>query len=383
MNLPMMACRQKHLALAVDGYYKTGGVPFIEFNGAELTGSCPLDPDDMGIYYFIPKLAYFLNLDVYAAVKLFFYGTAVFAFLCALTAFFLLFKSIQARIASLYGLLLLARISMSSTDVYTAYISIAVATMPLALYFFYKQYDSKGIFVFMFLAGMFLQISHHIRTYAQLGPLCFILMLLILNQHMLNNKKILLALTLLLGAAVPYMYFKKLYKEYTTYMSTHGIEDPYPHNYHPFWHPLYLGFSFVSAGHGITFDDTCAYKRAKEVNPNTVNYSQEYDAILCKEVINLVKSDPWFVAQTIFAKLGVLLLYILVFMNLGFIAIGMYPKNWRTELAFITSLALSAIPAMVAIPTLIYATGLIACAALYGLVSLCYGLEIYFLKKRK
>jgi hypothetical protein len=65
-------------------------------------------------------------------------------------------------------------------------------------------------------------------------------------------------------------------------------------------------------------------------------------------------------------------------MNIGLTALVLHPKNWRTELAFIASIIGSSIVCIIAIPTLTYASGTIVCAALYGVVSLCYGLEQRF-----
>ena len=76
--------------------------------------------------------------------------------------------------------------------------------------------------------------------------------------------------------------------------------------------------------------------------------------------------------MTFFAKIGILLMYLVIFANVGLVAAFFYPKPWQIECAFWGALATSSLFSILVLPTIEYSLGFIAFATLYGIVSINY-----------
>jgi hypothetical protein len=111
-----------------------------------------------------------------------------------------------------------------------------------------------------------------------------------------------------------FIYFGHLIKERDSYYySKIGSAYKSPLNHHVFWHSVYCGFGFLNNKYGIIWQDENAMEKVASLDPNAHYGSAEYNAILKKLILNLIKIDPHFFLRTIFAKFGVCLMYLFIF----------------------------------------------------------------------
>lgn len=127
--------------------------------------------------------------------------------------------------------------------------------------------------------------------------------------------------------------------------------------------------------HGIIWKDENAYLRVASIDPNVTYGSDHYSRILKDQVFHLVKSDPHFVLRTIFAKVGVCLMYLLVFGNIGLLLSRFYRKGLLVDLPFAVGMAFNAAFGIIVMPSLDYLLGLVAFSTIYGLVSIDFAVN--------
>ena len=132
-----------------------------------------------------------------------------------------------------------------------------------------------------------------------------------------------------LGISCPVLYFNSVMKSYKAYAQQHFSSNQVVLR-HTFWHALYCGFGFINFGNkdNIEWADECGFAKAQQRDPSiTMEQTVAYATILKEEVISLIKKYPMFVLCTIFAKIGALLLFLLIFSNIGLLAAYFFPKK--------------------------------------------------------
>lgn len=383
MPIPLMDCRYEHLAHAIAGYQKTG-IALIEHNGQALVPGFPCD--DIGLYCIIPKLVTAFGISLDTALLLFFYGLSSLACVVGIAGFFFLYRSWFSRSITLTGLTALTLISIRFMDVYQLYTVTAVALIPWILYFVQKKI-TRAFFIFSFLTGVSIGVAHYIRTHSGTAVLLFFCVLALTYIKDTWWKKITLIGCLFLGLLLPVMYFRTIFQCYISYAQQHLPGEKIGESQHPLWHPLYLGFGFLNNPFGIQFDDSVAHKKVMTVDP-TISATDPYpsptsEKILRTEVLSLFKQHPIFVIHTIFAKLGILLFYFLLFANFGVIATFFYPLSWQILLAFFIALCFNSLFIIITMPFFSYMLGFFACSTLFGIASLNYAIECLVNRKKK
>jgi hypothetical protein len=130
-------------------------------------------------------------------------------------------------------------------------------------------------------------------------------------------------------------------------------------------------------------NDDVAKHKVQSVAPGTVYLSGRYDQILRNEFLNVLNTHPLFVFFTIAAKLGIELMVVVIFANVGLCAALFGPKAWPLEIAFWMALFASALPALIVAPATQYIVGLVSMSALYGIFSLDQVLERTVMQSRR
>ena len=368
----MMPCRLLNLHYVIEGFIRTK-VPLILFDGAKLSPF--LGFDDIGIYVFIPQLVRLLGINLEQAINLFFYGFVFISFLLSIIGFLLIYKSLVPRCCSIAGLALLMffLFKFQISDVYLTYVATSLSTIPLFLYFIQKKIESQFFYLFLVISGMLLGTFHYLRAHSGLGALVFIIVMLLFNNIIDYKKKLMLLCCILFGLACPRFYFKSIINTYESYTHIHFPESRKLLTIHPFWHSAYIGFGFLNFWNydNIQYDDSCACDKVHQRNPLiSIDQTEEYEAILQEETILLWKKQPFFVLFTIFAKIGILFLFLLIFSNIGLLAALFFPKSWNLELAFFCSFVINSLFPIMAHPGFWYAIGFITMATLYGIISI-------------
>jgi hypothetical protein len=372
--MKLMPSRYSHIIQAIMGYNKIR-IPLIEFDGNNF---CPsVTADDLGIYVIIPKIAHILHLSADNAINVFFYGILIFSGLIGFLGFLALYKSLSERIIASAGLVLLMIFSARAGDVYLAYMVCAVSLIPWCLYFEKNGKFSYFFMFYMFFGGLAISFFNFIRAYSSFGVFIFIAILLGFSRKFTAKQKLLMMILMLFGTSLPIAYFKYAYNQYKTYATQYFPKNPLIMKNHVLWHNTYLGFSFLNIKNpeNIQYDDNYAAAKAQLINPGVINNSPEYEETLKQEIIRLIKHHPVFIIFTIFAKIGILLLYLLIFANIGLLCAILYRKPWHIEGAFLGSLLFNSIFPLLTLPFSEYSLGFITTAALYGIVSINEALQ--------
>ncbi len=377
MNL--MASRYQHLLYTFEGFKRTG-VSLIEYNGINFAPS--FTGDDIGIYVLIPKLAQLLSISFDQAINLFFGGTLFISCFIGLVGVWFLYHSWTERLIGTVTLVLLTRFSWAVGDVYIAYASCSMVLIPWFLFCIHHRQPQRLITIFFFFAGIVIGFSHYIRAYSALGVLLFMLIVLMLNRDFSWYKKGVQLLLLIAGFAVPYAYFSKVYNNHVQYAQEYFPNVVIGQKNHVFWHSIYLGFGFLNFRNkdNIVYDDAYGFNKVAHID-NTVTLAQtdKYEQVLKQEVFKLIKEQTYFVIITLSAKIGVLLMYLIKFANVGLFAAWYYRKRFLYDCAWFVALALNAAFPLLVMPMHEYALGFISLAALYAMTSINVALEQGFL----
>ncbi|MEW5705272.1 MAG: hypothetical protein AB1743_00445 [Actinomycetota bacterium] len=372
MEITIMQCRYDMLKDAIAGYNKTG-MPLVSYSKGTL-GSAGFG-DDVGIYYFIPKIAHTFNLSLNQSINIFFISMALISLVLGIIGSFLLFKTWWGRAIALIGMLALTLVSIRVGDVYIASASIVLMVIPIFLYLVHSKKNLASLAMFIFLAGTAVGVVHFIRSHAGTAVLIFILFVVMFYMGTSWKNKLTLTALLVAGVLVPSLYFNVLLDQRDAYLVE---KQPGYHKVtrqHPFWHSVYIGFGFLDNPYGIKYLDAVAADKVRSISPKTPYLSREYEAILKYEVFKLIRQHRRFVITTLFAKLGVIILYVLTFANIGLLASIKYPKNFVEELAFWGAMGFSSLYGLLVIPNTCYLLGLVAFATVYGIVSINHAIE--------
>lgn len=363
--MSIMPCRYEMLQQVLAGFQKTG-VQLIGYDGHSF---CPSGTsDDVGLYYFVPKLVRLFGISLDHAVNLFFYGMVAASFVLALVGFFLLSRSWIFRAIATIALTGFCYISCRSmTDVYLVQSSIALAVIPIALYFMRKNKVSIPFGVFIFLSGLCVGFAHHIRSFSSFAVFLFLVLGVVFMMRVAWERKTIFLGLFFVGLVLPFFHFSFVLAQRKDFF---GSEYDGSSERHVFWHNLYAGFGFLSNDLGIYWNDKTVIDKIKEVEPEAVYPTKEYEAAVRTEVFKLIKNHFHFVLQTMFAKLGVIFYYLLMFANIGLLAAFFYRKSWVIELMFWSGIAFNSLFGFLALPGRYYLTGMLAFTVLYAMVSI-------------
>ena len=140
--------------------------------------------------------------------------------------------------------------------------------------------------------------------------------------------------------------------------------------HHMIWHVVYIGFGFLNNPYKIEYYDSVAIAKAKLIQPNVVLFTNQYESLLKNEVINILKTDPGFVAKTIFAKSGVVILFLLVFSNIGIIYIFKSLRNLTFTIPIIVCLIFNFSFPLLAYPWMNFSLGTICTVVVWSVISM-------------
>lgn len=377
--MTIMGCRYINLGLALAGLDKTG-IHLIQYDGKELgplflpnTAFKTAALDDIGMYVLIPKLVKIFNLTLDQGITFFFAGLILLTALIGCIGFFLLYTSLSQRIVSLLSVACLAYYAFLVSDVYIAYFAAVSGVIPLMRYCFQKKRADFFTSICLLWSGLLIGTLQYVRAYSGLASLVFILGAMILHPWT-KLQKFFLLVCLGLGIMIPIYYFSRVTDQSREYLAEHVSHQKQLPTVHPFWHTIYLGFGFLNYANqdGIQWDDTYALKKVQHVLQDpTIGYEHpQYESTLKAEVLNLIKYQSFFVYLTIFAKLGILLLYLIRYVHVGLLAALYLFEYSCSEVALLLSLLSSTIFPLIAIPAEQYAFGFICLAYLYGIDSI-------------
>ena len=199
------------------------------------------------------------------------------------------------------------------------------------------------------------------------------------KKYSLKNKASFSA-ALMIGLLVISLFFSSLLKQRDAYLSTIEYAGPTT-SQRVFWHNVYFSLGYLHNWYGYDNwpshvpSDTYSVKKALSVNPDVQLFSLEYETILKNEYFKFVKTYPLFFIQTLFAKFGVCLMYLLFFANIGLLLAVYYPQGYLYNFLFASGIGFNMLFGLLATPEYQYFMGLFAFATLYGVYSIDYAVD--------
>ncbi len=378
--IPLMPARYAELQAAFDSYAQ-GFPPLV---AATQTDSGTVYralgvTDDAGLYYMLPKLAHLLHLALPEAWAVWFFAILILSFGLGIYGTMRLLKTVSAKILYLIELSLLGALIIKYGDIYQIAPCLALAAVPLMLQSLSSEREDRALWrdaAALGTAGFIFGLAHLVRSHSATGLMLFAIILLLFGTAMRAwHKRLVLVAIVLIGFMLPLLYMNHVADMRDAFMKAHQPNYHQVLRQHPFWHTVYIGLGYLSNDYGLAYKDIVATKKAHELAPDAPYCSPQYEAVLKTAVIELLRKAPVFVAETLIAKFGVVLIYFLLAANLGILAAIRYLKPWAVEVAFAAGLAFNALFGLLAIPRLSYLEGFIAFAMLYGVMSLDVALQ--------
>lgn len=370
--MTIMSGRLQMLQEALAGYEKTG-FALIAYDGQTIKPAGY--SDDVGIYYFIPLIARWLNISTEQAITTFFAGLILISLIIGIVGSLLLFKTWLGRLIACAVLLGMSFVAIRIGDVYVASSSVALATIPLFLYLSKNKPRFTLMALFLLMAGLSIGTAHFVRSNSGMAVLIFLILAIIFFFNNPLKRKLALISILLVGVFAATLFFDSMINQREKYLHEHNENYAGSANKHPLWHSVYIGFGFLNNPYGILYSDTSAAEKVYAVAPGTKYLSSDYEMTLRSEVFKLIVNEPRFVVTTIFAKTGVLIFYLLLFSNLGLLLAIYYRKHWGLEVAFGGAILFNSLFGLLVVPIPEYLLGFFSIAALYGIVSTNHAIE--------
>lgn len=377
--IKLMPVRCEELIAATEGLKKTG-VPLVSVQGDSLFPTVGYI-DDVGLYYFVPKIAAFFGLSPALAWDLFFLLVVIPCFAVGLWATMRLIESRPVKVVFALVALALFVVVVLAGDVYAISPSLVVLVVPFLMEFSKSESPPKPAhWIWFVLLGAAIALAHYVRSHSATAILLFLFILLVFEKRWAQAKKLAAAGAVLIGALSVTLFFKTRLVERDAYLAKFQPNYVAPPQGHPFWPNVYIGFGFLDNDFGLRYRDEVAYKKVREFFPNATRLDEEHERVLRNEIIALCLKHPLFVVRTLAAKAGVIGFYLLLFGNIGWLCALRYGLKWQIELAFLAGMAFNALPGFLAVPNIPYLTGSFAFAAIYGALQLDNALRRGFLK---
>jgi hypothetical protein len=370
----IMPTRYVEMHEALAAYCETG-VPLVATDGSRYYPAGL--GDDLGIYYFIPRFAVLAHLKLPKAIRLFFEAPLIFSMLIGIAFLLPSLENWKLKVWAILSLLVMTYSALRRGDVYTFQTIAVLFIVPWSLHLERKKNVGSGSAIFMAGAGVVIGFANLIRSQAATGVAIFLIVLIALHGHWAPKQKLALLVALIAGFVAPAVYFHGLQSRRDAFLAAVQPDSIRLLDRHPFWHSVYLGFSFVPNKYVPGYQDELVSEKVRSVAPSVGYLSPEYERIVRTEVFRLIRDHPLFSLVTMLAKLGSIGFLLLLSSNVGLLASALYPKPWPMEVAFWSAMGFNSLFGFVVIPHRQYLMGFTAFAVLYGIISIGYALECY------
>ncbi|MBT3580758.1 hypothetical protein HN511_00490 [bacterium] len=318
----------------------------------------------------------FLNISLEHAIDVFFYGVSALSILIGLVGFFLITKSTVSRVVLVVGLSFLAETVIGIGDVYVFHAFSMVATAPWAIYFFNAKKSDLKILSFYSFCGLFWSFCHFIRAFSWVSGFIFVFVLLFKSGYIKHNKKFVAMLLFAVCFFVPKLFYKSVFDKSNEFLSQQDcrVDDV---EGHCLWHMACCGLGYLDNDYGYRYDDRIAknnvYSKYQGVRYGDASYDQAarkyfFDFVLTKEGF-------FFYLRTTFAKIGVLLLYLIACANLGLLFALLFRKPFIFDWAFLAMIIFNSLFSILTVPIMPNVVGVISSSALFGIYSICFAFD--------
>ncbi len=373
MTIQMMPWRLENLQATIDGFLASGSLLATKVGDAY--GRADVS-DDPGLYLFAAPLGAWLGLDAAQTATLFFLGILALAVVAGSLGVWWAFGTPLSRGIGVVALGALAIVAAKVGDVYVVSTAVLMAFVPWLLAVV-RERSMRALLVFAALAGLLGGGSNLIRSHSSTALAIVALAAFALATWAPTKMRALAAVVLLATMLIAPAGLSLVHRQRDAFLATVEELPPIAASGHPLWHSVYIGLGYVPNDHGITYLDEVAFAFVQERAPGALSGSKESESILRAEVFRLATTDPAFVARGVGAKLLAIAGYLLVFANIGLLALVVARPPWSELAPLLVGLSFSALPGIIAIPVPNYLTGFIAMSTLLGIV----GIDSWFSKR--
>ncbi len=368
--------RQGHLYDAVEAYKaeKTDLIRYVDFVDQDQSVKKAIFPmetagDDLGIYYFIPKISVWFNLTSIEAYNVFCYIALFGSYFIAILGFHLLFKKKTPFILAsvLYGILTFFCFYVQDVYIFSF---VACSFIPMIIWAAkHKMYAVQitAILVVCFIAGWL----NIMRNHAGTGIIIFLLTGIIFALHKLTTPKKLILIALLASFFIPKWMFHRIIENRNEQLIQKGFDERMFQGFmfsHIVWHSLYLGLGYEKDNkYGIVWADDYGYQTARQYakeNPqenipkfNPLSMPKEYEGILKKKYTDIVMHDFSFAFKTYWAKFLSCLKKFLLFFNVGIVLLFFKKRSIKILLPFLFAILFYLLPGVLVWPHYLYIVG--------------------------
>ena len=370
-----MPCRVKSYEAALNGFKKTDTY-LIAFNDICNGGKEILIPagytDYVGSFLYIPYISNTLNLNV-ETVTTFFY--IFYGLICISLSLLGLYRFYETKPALIHGTLSIIGIGLICifiSDTYSFYglTSLGLITWWSKIKIILKKIDSKRLIFFAF-TGLLIGFSNTVRgnsgTDIFLSISCVLILYSYINRSFYKFYIIILILAPILFINYQIDLLKNKSRNYL--IENTDVQKVYDLNFvRAIWHNAYYGLGYLSINNEDVPEpsDTYSVKKAKEIKPDVIYYSKEYEKILKNEYFNFVKNYPFLYIKIIFSKAGLILFYFVFFLNIGIYFLFKNKLKSETILFFGSGIIFNSLFGILAEPDYTYLLGLFAYSGLLG-----------------
>jgi len=372
-KISVMPFRHLELRFALTGYLRSN-IPLVASDGTKYFKAGY--GDDPGMYFFVPRLAAFLNVPVERAYDLFLGTNLIVWFAVGAIGLMLIVHRWPLKLWAIFGYCLLLWFSYRKADIYTALSFPVVGIVPWLLYLRRKHSGTLVMGAFLFGTGLLAGTANQIRGQAATGLMIFAAILVAFELKRTWLAKSALLIALMAGFALSVAYFDSLIARRDAFLAASQPGYTQTVDHHSIWHALYIGLGYLKDNPYVPgYRDEVALQAVYSISPSTIPLSPEYEHILREQIFQIARKDPLFIATTLFAKLRVIIFLLLCWANFGLVAAAIHPKGWGIEAALWAALGFNALFGLIAIPQVQYLLGFIAFALIYGIVSLDWAFE--------
>lgn len=391
----IMHCRYTGLLATIDGYIRTG-IPLVSYFNDNCQGPVnTLGPsglgDNLGSYFFIPKFVELTGINVNIAIQLFYTGFTFFAFVIGTIGCWRYCKTSIGKWISIFGLAVVSCIIAGIGDYYVYAGAIPIALIPLWL-----ELDNNGtkknVFIFCIISGLVAAFGHLMRSHSGTSVLMIIIGCLLFTKRYskIFRFSCIMAIGLVLFSA--FFTFNKIVEKRNKFLTNIGCTQDLS-GQRIMWHNAYYSLGYLvndygfngwcgqQSNHLCVHEPTDIYSetKARSINPNVKLFSYEYENILKNEYFKFIKSHPYFFIKTVFAKLGVMFMYLILFGNIGLVLSFFYPNKVKFTLMFMIGIGFNILFELIASPEYQYLCGLFAFATMFGIFNIDNAINLKFL----
>jgi len=366
LRIGFVPSRRTDLEQAIAGYERSK-TPFVAFDGKQFVPAG--FADDPGLYYFVPAMSRILHTNLDESIFIFYLSILGIAFAIGAVGFTLILSGWPSRIIGIGWLLIVTVLVYKIGDLYLVEFALPVVLVPWGLWWVCGKPNKSrvGLGLFLFISGFLVATAQLLRLSAGPPAIAFLLILVILCLRASRKWKLVGLCILLAGFLFPRVYFDHLASQRDQFLANRPGELHFGSSRYVFWHFAYMGLGFLRNAYVQGSCDDFSKEKVRSISSDAAYLSANYDRILKRETLAVVRYHPMFAMFTIAAKLGIVLTTILVFANVGLLFIKRRPPS--LQIALWTPLLVSTIPLLIVVPLKLYFVGVIAYSTMLGIVA--------------